>query len=1132
MEEINFPDVLYENFLKEINGVKLTRREVEVIAFILSGRSRKKIASLLSISPKTVENHTRNIMNKLDCNSREQIIDLIEKSGKLLPIKQYYLNWLIHTEFENVLKSLSLLSEELTCSIVYWPLERDGKVLLPHLRSHLKLAGVKVTYDIRQKQQPLSTLLSEFTKGTYKLYLLPKYILEEALRPSISNPTVSHKNSHAKIFILPPQIRCQEFPPELLGCNFIEFTQTKNYYLLVYEIFQKLYVKHPIEGIIRDSQEKMAVLSSKSHAEEELFQTHAKKSTRSQKIQVKRIVQRWFTNKSYNTVFIVLCLVFGSLWGHNHYVQFTNLNKQDHFKNEERKSIVRADLIVPTDSILLERNELIAQIESKFNKHPGVIQTVALTGIGGSGKTTLARQYARLQTASIIWEINAESLESLKESFEKLAYACSQTDEERNVLRSIKEIKNLKEKDEKILLHVKKYLKGHPHWLLIYDNVDKASDIRKYFPFDCVTWGKGKIIITTQGLNMEDNIYPNTSVRIEELNADEKLALFLNIMQQEKGINSKPIQIDVAQKFLEAIPSYPLDVTVASYYLKETNVSYDEYLCRLTKCDQYFDKIQKKIIEEVTGYKKSRYGILALSLQKIIESHEEFKELLVLVSLINSQNIPRNLLNSYKSEEIVDNFIFHIKKYFFMPLNIDPQVSHSNLSVHRSIQATGLKYLTKALNLNSNSQIIKQSARALENYIINKIDQQDYSEMEHLKNHCEAFLRQTHLLNDNIYGMIGSKLGVIYFYIGEGQKSKEFLEQTLQKYKKYFDQNYNQHAWVLGYLGLLYYREFGEYEKAQSMLEQSLTIYKKNKAKNHINVGRSLLYLGLIYAKIGKYEPARNLFEKSLLIHKQHYAKDHFNVAFSLVCLGSAHCDLGNYDIAKGMLEESLIIYRKHFPETHLNIAWLLVYLGNVYKNLGDYNKARLILEQSIKTYKDLFSEDYVDTARILVLLAHTHSKLGNYVKAINILERCLKIYEKQYRKDHIEIADILNKLGEVYLLQGHIETAESLITKSLKIYRNNKHVEIYRCFENLSELYFKRARNQKNLSLFNSLKKQSVLNLQQALEIVEINFPLNSPHKTRIQSRLMQLVNAQHMPYSSSKDYATPRLEEFNPLS
>lgn len=56
-----------------INDIVLTERQIDIIACVLHGRSVKRIAAILSISPKTVEAHIRNINLKLGCRSQDNI---------------------------------------------------------------------------------------------------------------------------------------------------------------------------------------------------------------------------------------------------------------------------------------------------------------------------------------------------------------------------------------------------------------------------------------------------------------------------------------------------------------------------------------------------------------------------------------------------------------------------------------------------------------------------------------------------------------------------------------------------------------------------------------------------------------------------------------------------------------------------------------------------------------------------------------------------------------------------------------------------------------------------------------------------------------------------------------------------
>lgn len=52
---------------------QLTRREYEIAELLAWGASKKEVAEHLFISVRTVENHTRNIFEKLGCNSVNEL---------------------------------------------------------------------------------------------------------------------------------------------------------------------------------------------------------------------------------------------------------------------------------------------------------------------------------------------------------------------------------------------------------------------------------------------------------------------------------------------------------------------------------------------------------------------------------------------------------------------------------------------------------------------------------------------------------------------------------------------------------------------------------------------------------------------------------------------------------------------------------------------------------------------------------------------------------------------------------------------------------------------------------------------------------------------------------------------------
>ena len=60
------PQEIYSSSLEEISNVRFSQREIDILACLVHGRTPKKIASLLSIAPKTVASHIRNIMLKME----------------------------------------------------------------------------------------------------------------------------------------------------------------------------------------------------------------------------------------------------------------------------------------------------------------------------------------------------------------------------------------------------------------------------------------------------------------------------------------------------------------------------------------------------------------------------------------------------------------------------------------------------------------------------------------------------------------------------------------------------------------------------------------------------------------------------------------------------------------------------------------------------------------------------------------------------------------------------------------------------------------------------------------------------------------------------------------------------------
>lgn len=1000
--------------------VSFTSREVDILACLLHMRGTSKIASLLDISPNTVLTHTRNIMSKMNCNSREGIIDFVEKNLDTVLLNQHYIFLRIQKSFESSLKEIAKINrtiKKLTITI-FGNDQHQKEILLRNLKSDLAKAGVTSTIKT-------GTLWEQAEYQPFHFFVFTKDENSEKNREKIVNMS-----------------------------QVLMLTKEDSYYSLVFEILKKVYPESNFENYIRELKEiyKRTILASSSTS---IHSINKVGYNEDEPKNINKNLRKFFPPKLLSRKVIVgifslsIIVCVGIFW-----------KGKLHFYNLESKAI-RSDLVVPSEAFLLERPKLLNTIQEKLAGNRG-IQTIVLVGIGGIGKTVLARQAAQLNNSNITWAITADTRENLRNSFEDLAASLANSEQDKRCFKEITKIENIDEKDKKIIQFVKDRLKSNANWFLIFDNIENFNDIKDYFPQDENTWGQGKVIITTRNRTVENSKLVNFVLPIEELTPEEMLSLFAKIITNGNEISFSEAQKAEALHFLKKIPPYPLDVTIAAYYLKATQAGYNKYLDNLFKESRDFEKIQQNLLAESGEYGKTRYGVISLSLKNLLKGHKEFAELLLFISLLDSQSIPIHLLEAFKSGPIVDDFIYNLKKYSLITKDGVPVGIHPTLSLHKSTQAITLNYLTNELALNKNNPLLDTIGIILDKFLLNSLEEENFFDLKVLANHCNAFLYHKDILPERIEGMIRASLGAIYYNLGNYEKAKVVLEASLPSLERPSDIKSNKLAWAFVYLGDTY-REMGLYQKAKKTLEKSYAIYTTNPAKNPKEMG------------------------------------------WVLTRLSNINRHLGYFEEAKLLLEKALTIYVTHCPDNQDKIAWIKTYLANLNKCLGNFEKAKIMLEESLRAYKHIHGDSSIRTAWAMTYLGDVYRELGDNKKAQSLLESGLVIYEKKYGKDNIENARILRNLGQTYLAQNQLERAESSLQRGHYVLEKRNHPDLYLSFESLSDLCLAKAikaEKQGNQKQVKTLKAQAKDYLQKAQSVILNHFPSDTPLLKRIQEK------------------------------
>lgn len=1093
-----FPQTLYSEHLTTIKDINFTPREIDILSCLVSMRGTSKIASLLCIAPRTVITHIHNIMLKIECNSRDRIIDFIQKSQKLSLLRAYHSCLMNELAFEKFLKEVTRVKrkEKPPSLVVYLQNQNLINTLLHHLGKHLAQAGVRAEVREQERDYPIKKVEKE----------------------------------NCVIFLYLEKEAPQEISQELMGFNFIDLRDQDIYYFLVFDILKNLLPTSNLESIFakfkehyngmhltigneysKNQREKALEKDEKIINEFSGFYSSIQRNenfllnNKSQSLgrQAVREYKKSSFKGNYLMGIAMSIFILGGI-GSSLYFFTASQNRKNNLQINTKNETVRSELSLPHNDVFLKRPELVKQIEEKLAGDEE-IQAIALVGIGGAGKTILARQYAHQQNTAVIWEINAETKGSLIASFENLAYVLAKKEEEKKILRGLEEIKDYNGKIEKLISFIKEKLKTAASWFLVYDNVEKFSDIQKYFPIDSKVWGHGKIILTTKDSNISNNNYIHHTVAIGELSEQEKLNLFVSIINHGNNnlLNfSKNKQIE---DFLIKIPSFPLDVSAAAHYLSATNISYKEYLENLEKSNESFEEAQKNILKETIEYSKTRYNIITLSLKQIIDMHSDFKGLLLFVSLLDSANVPRDLLKFYNNS-VVDNFIFYLKKYSLIIQEPSFSSMISAFSIHRNTQAIILSYINK--NLEEREKVLHLIVDSIENYATEIIKTSHTSQIKILEAHCEKLLKQNDFaMVDKVKGIVELTLGNIYFHLGKYFLAKEILEESLKKLKK--DNRDPTHiTWALKSLGDTY-TQLGCYQQAKELFEQNIALCTEHSMERSSQFAWALANLGVVYVHLGFYKKAKDLLTQSLELYEKEFRKNYDGIYWLFNYFGNLHYELGEYEKAKNFYQQGLLICEKSFFKDHTYMAWSLNHLGKVYKELGDYKKAKDLLAQSLTIYEKLYSLDDIHFAASLAILGDIYKELGDYKRAEDLLTQSLNIYEKVYGNNYFETAYILINLGQVYLRNNDLQAAEIFSNKALDIFQRHKSWKIYLALKNLVEIFvrqFEKSTVKKDVEMVKILNSKSIEYINYILRILKMHLPEKSPRKIAIEANIHKL--------------------------
>ena len=422
-------------------------------------------------------------------------------------------------------------------------------------------------------------------------------------------------------------------------------------------------------------------------------------------------------------------------------------------------------------------------------------------------------------------------------------------------------------------------------------------------------------------------------------------------------------------------------------------------------------------MHEMSNYEKTRYGIITLALEKMIKENKDFKNLLFFICLINSQDILKEMLEFFKEADLVESFIYYLKKNSLATHDLiginDKKIPV--ISLHRSTQKISLSFLMNILTEEEKIDLIRKIMSSLMEF-------QDY----YLKKNCNYVIK---LINH---------LETFHRKLEQINLSSNFREKRKQD--------------LFLMLGYAYQDCFENSLIAYEYFKNLININERSRHISNERMAVVLKDLGKVCVRLGEIDASIKYCQESLKLCNT-LPNLEFITVLNLKILGTAwsqknNLETGNFYFMEAIKKSSDIkdplLRREIQASIYKNMAWNY---SKKYLNKPEAQEAEKYALKSLETlnaldtlHKNLSKYPHKISPCILrgkETLGKVYCRLGKYDEA---LEKGFK--DAQFILDNnldghlhfLSKAYMLLGRGEIYLRTGYPQKAEEELTESIQL--------------------------------------------------------------------------------------------------
>jgi tetratricopeptide (TPR) repeat protein len=208
---------------------------------------------------------------------------------------------------------------------------------------------------------------------------------------------------------------------------------------------------------------------------------------------------------------------------------------------------------------------------------------------------------------------------------------------------------------------------------------------------------------------------------------------------------------------------------------------------------------------------------------------------------------------------------------------------------------------------------------------------------------------------------------------------------------------------------------------------------------------------------LGDLPGASELVEQALSGLRDSLGPENPRTITTLANLGTLRLEMGNLPVAQQLLEEALSMDRRVLGPDHPGTLKAMNNLATTLKARGEFTEARKLQEEALEISRSVLGAEHPDVLRLMNNLAVGLSHEGRLSESLKLSEEALALREKVLGPEHPETLGSATNVASTLRQQGNLSTARNLQEKILRVeckLKGAEHPETLNSMNNLALIF------------------------------------------------------------------------------